>query len=307
VCLALLGAAGAGLTRYPAALLFPIVAIYLWGAAPRGQRWAVFAVVLVGATFTAGLGVWDNLTRFGGPLTTGYTLYAQAHDTARLLASPSAISRGFIQMTVSPCRGILVYFPLLLGILGARGRALRYGWFTLSTAAFAVAFMVVVSSFDDLTETGPIWVGGWGPRFLMPVLPALFLLAAIGSAAIRGRLLLPLILLGVTVNLPAVLLNDHRADREFRYLEANGLLGGPGAGTETWSIRGVPWLLQWEAVGRDFGLGGLQPPLTEEAHAIRAEVDSAPNLTTIPDAWWRYWLTYRHAPPNSPTRKKLRP
>ena len=120
---AILGAVGAMLTRYPAAVLFPLIAGQLLYCAPTGRRGVVALAVTAGALLAVGTVAWDNSVRFGSPLTTGYTLYGQAEGNNRLLLSGEAIARGVGQATISPCRGVFLYFPLLLAIPLAMGGA----------------------------------------------------------------------------------------------------------------------------------------------------------------------------------------
>ncbi len=153
-----------------------LVGIYL--ASLREGRRSLLAFVL-GCAPAGALQLGYNWACFGNPLASSYDLSNPAIMFAvegRIFAFPTP-GRLF-QVLLSPARGLFVTSPvLLLALPGARalvrregGRLAREAW--LSIAA-STAFVLFVASFSG-------WHGGSaaGPRYLLPVFPFLFLLAA---------------------------------------------------------------------------------------------------------------------------------
>jgi hypothetical protein len=204
----LLAGAGLGialLARLNNAIVAPFFALFLGAILYRryGRNWRAWIgpVLLFGLPLVAALGVsgWYNWLRFGSPLTTGY-LPEERFGTPFL--------EGFYGLTFSPGKGLFWYNPLLLAALVAwpaflrrdRAMALLAGAIVLSNVAFYAGWYLW-------------WAGhGWGPRFLVTILPfaALPLAAALEAASRRRTLAIALgvlaavsvavQLLGVAVN-----------------------------------------------------------------------------------------------------------
>jgi hypothetical protein len=137
-----------------------------------------------------GLTLWYNWARFGDLTVTGYLPQE----------SFSAVwGEGLVGLAISPGRGLIWYAPWLAMILVALPRAWRRCTVatTVATACFVV-YLLVYARWH-------MWHGGycWGPRFLVPVLPLLGLLA-VPAAARWPRVLGSLATLGVGVNLIGV-------------------------------------------------------------------------------------------------------
>jgi hypothetical protein len=101
---------------------------------------------------------------------------------------------GLVGLLFSPSRGLLVWAPLV--ILALAGGASRPRWpedrgARIALIAAPAALLVAMSGY-------PNWHGGWfpGPRYLLPVLPLMFVLSARGVRraveSARGRMLLAL-------------------------------------------------------------------------------------------------------------------
>ncbi|MCG3206785.1 MAG: hypothetical protein FOGNACKC_00384 [Anaerolineae bacterium] len=109
--------------------------------------------------------VYFNLTRFGSLGETGYT-------RELLFTAPWVGSYGLL---FSPGRGLFIYSPLLLllffGLRPAWRRVPRaYFWLIVALCLFYWLF------YGSWFAWGGTW--GWGPRFLLPILPLLLLFVA---------------------------------------------------------------------------------------------------------------------------------
>lgn len=164
------------------------------GRLAPGRRLRLVSAAALGGAVPALAWLAFEVVRFGRP----FSSYASQRFTHDLLD-------GLWRLLVGPNKGLLLYFPLLpVAVAGlvllARGRGTR---------AAAVALGATVAGVWALHAGWWAWDGshGWGPRFLVPVVP--LLAAAAGVAADRSRLLrraaLALAGLGVLVNLLGVL------------------------------------------------------------------------------------------------------
>ena len=194
-------------TRLDALLFAPPLLLYaLVPPERRAARLAALALPL--AVALAGLGLY-NAARFGSPTQTGYSggnVY-DVRDTHPWHGLAS-LAEGLYGLLLSPGKGVVEYAPAVLlapfgaAVLWARRRA---------EAALLLALVLI----DLIAHANVLirWVGGWswGPRFLLPVLPLLLLLAAPllrpGARYRRaaGRALAVLAALGLLVQAPALL------------------------------------------------------------------------------------------------------
>ena len=103
--------------------------------------------------------IWYNVARFGSPFTGGYRYQGFSHP----------FLQGLYGLTFSPGRGIFIYAPLVIVGL-AVVPALR-GTDRILGVLAAVLLVLRVLFYARWW----VWHGGsvWGPRFLVPVLPAL--------------------------------------------------------------------------------------------------------------------------------------
>ncbi|MFA6448006.1 MAG: glycosyltransferase family 39 protein [bacterium] len=105
------------------------------------------------------LGVY-NYYRFGNPLSFGYN---ETFSTA--------LFTGFIGLLVSPGKGIVFFFPLFVAAVAAWALFYRRNmWLMASAALVPGALLLIVSRWN-------LWGGdlSWGPRYLIPTIPWMFL------------------------------------------------------------------------------------------------------------------------------------
>ena len=153
-------------TRVTNAALIPFFAWYGFGAAlserrmRRGLPWFALALALI-AISIAGY----DWVRFGSPLATGY----RADET---FDNPFLF--GLYGLLFSPGKGLFVYVPFLAALPFAAPTFFQRS--KRETFLFGIVFAFYVVLFS----VWYYWWGGtnWGPRFLVPTLPFLVLLAA---------------------------------------------------------------------------------------------------------------------------------
>ena len=143
-----------------------------------------------------------NALRFGSPLSFGYHEAQWSYPFVD----------GLIGLLVLPGKGLFIYNPpLLFGAAGlvlwlAEPRRLAEGATVAALTELTLAFLASYSG----------WHGGcnWGPRLLLPLVPLLLLPAGalLEEAPTRARRAawVGLSLLGLLVNLPAVLVDHAR-------------------------------------------------------------------------------------------------
>ncbi len=121
--------------------------------------------------------LWFNQHRFGAPFDFGYQAGIQ-RDFA--LAN---LPVGVLGQLVSPGRGVLFYAPWVLlalpGFAALRRRHRALAWTLAGAGALQLMFYALRST----------WWGNWcwGPRYLVPVLPLVAMLAASAVAERRWR------------------------------------------------------------------------------------------------------------------------
>jgi hypothetical protein len=177
--------------------------------------WFAFPIILLGFGLLA-----YNQVRFGDWLTTGYN-FAPGQE-----GFTTPLWWGMAGLLLSPARGLLWYsFPVILGLIGfpqffKREKVLA--WLMVAVIAMQV---IVFSLWWE-------WWGGygWGPRFLLPIVPYLMLFALpyVDTStslvtAVRGNRLAQAVivivaLVGVLVQVAGV---DVDANRYEQWLDAN--------------------------------------------------------------------------------------
>jgi hypothetical protein len=282
------GQAWLGGTALAAAILFRITSLIwvpgflllaLWG---REQRWRRVVAVAIPAALAIGLTGAYNAVRFGSPLSFGYH---EARWNYPFLD-------GLIGLLARPGKGLFVYNPpLLFGVAGlvlwlADPRRRGEGATVAALAALTLAY------FAGYTY----WHGGcnWGPRFLLPLVPLLLLPAGALLEAAPSRTLrtvwVGLCLLGVLINLPAVLVDHARhlmsaAERDPEGYYARSVL----------EPRSSPVLWQWPSAlelrhtwgsQRDLlAQGARRFPLDATGVVLREEF----LRLNAPDFWQVHW------------------
>ena len=153
-------------------VLLPVVlTLFLLGARAdaggQSRRW-LRQLVLFGlpiALFLAAL-LATNWYRFGSPFATGYTQFVVARQTFTANLIPAL--RGFL---LGPQKSLFLHFPVFfLALPGWVGFARKYRWDAITIALIGLVVFLVVSAYV-------LWRGGagYGPRYLLPILPLLSL------------------------------------------------------------------------------------------------------------------------------------
>jgi hypothetical protein len=145
-----------------------------------------------------------NFLRTGSWLSVGY------NPGVEFTADPSSIGTALVGNLISPGRGILMFFPLsVLGLAGIR---------SLARQDRLIAWVLILGIVSDLFlfAAWKDWTGGvsWGPRFFIPLMPYLTILAFMGydslarvSCWLRRSLLIGLTAVGALVTLQGLLLD----------------------------------------------------------------------------------------------------
>ncbi len=160
-----------------------LLVVYLYRRHRRDRRACLLPPILFGLPLLTALALsgWYNWLRFGNVLTTGYL-------PEERFATP--FLEGFYGLTLSPGKGLLWYNPLLFAALAAWP-----AFYRRHRAEALLAAAVVLSHIAFYAPWYLWWAGhGWGPRFLVTILPfaVLPLAPALETAARRRSLALAL-------------------------------------------------------------------------------------------------------------------
>ena len=179
----LLAGVGVGvalLARLNNAIVAPFLGLLLLFYLGRRYRsnWRawILPILLFGSAVLASLVVvgWYNWLRFGSPLITGYL-------PEERFATP--FFEGFYGLTLSPGKGLFWYNPLLFAALAA-----GLAFFRKHQAEALLVAGVVLANVAFYAPWYLWWAGhGWGPRFLVTMLPFAALPLAAALDGVRGR------------------------------------------------------------------------------------------------------------------------
>jgi hypothetical protein len=169
--------------EYPLAVPVAILVLAVAGSG-RWRRWG--AVAVGGLLPAAGLGTY-NWACFGSPWSLSSAHEAHAGYASLLGSGVFGIGvpspGGLYGLVLSPARGLLVWFPLLLLAAAALPWAYRRLGRAGAVAGLAgLGLVVVMAGYRN-------WHGGWfpGPRYLLAVLPLLLVAVAPGLEMLRRR------------------------------------------------------------------------------------------------------------------------
>ncbi|HYT66685.1 MAG TPA: hypothetical protein VEL51_09720 [Vicinamibacterales bacterium] len=183
--------------RYSLApFLTPAAAYIVWTARRSiGSRGLVAAVVVFAILMAPSFAY--NFIRTGSAL-------RPAAASARYLAGANALTgsipHGAYGLLLSPNRGLFVFSPVLLVSAG-----LPFAWSRLLREQRVViaAYTLAAAAYILLISKMAAWgVFGWGPRYLVPILPIVFLAACFTALSSRGT---ARVFIGVAAVLSAVL------------------------------------------------------------------------------------------------------
>ena len=142
----------------------------------------------------AALATW-NAARFGNPWVVGYHF-----ESGEGFTSPLRVS--LPGMLYSPARGLVWFVPAaFLGLAGA-------AWFARRHTQLAVMSLVLIAGHVLIFSAWWMWWSGWGwgPRFLVPIMPFIVLMAlpvleAAGSRAIVRLFVVAVFVVSVAIQL----------------------------------------------------------------------------------------------------------
>jgi hypothetical protein len=160
------------------------------------RRSSTTAGILVPVAVALALYAWYNWFRFGSLTATGYVASDESLD---FTGNPLAALYGFL---LSPGRGVFWFAPLTIIALFAIRRF--YSEERIVARGFVVLILawLVIHLFYKRWDAG--W--GWGPRYLLPILPFLLVPVLLLWRSAKWRLFsLVALILGVAIQLPGVL------------------------------------------------------------------------------------------------------
>ena len=258
------------LTRHESSVAAAVIAVYV---GIRADRQRIRAVAWHGAGLLPMIAVWCavNWVRFGSPIESGYF-----RDP--IVGFGQSMLTGGTGLLFSPYSSIFLYAPIVL--LSGAGLLALWRRDRLAAMLFGLLF---VSGFAVYASLGN-WMGGrsYGPRYLVPLMPALVLPLAFWSPAPgMRRVAAALIAISLCVQVPGVLV-------DYAKVRVDRAVAGETVAQDTRWV-GMPLLLNARAT------------VTNGARAVRflAAVEAAPPvgvadaslsqaLSFSLDLWWLY-------------------
>lgn len=194
-----------------------------------------------------------DFARFGNVFTNGQP--AKFWD-------PSHAPLWFLGLLISPGVGILIYCPIVLLALGRRINLV------LGTA---LLFVLVYSAWARWYSSD------WGPRFLIPVLPALVALSVLSR---RRKVWLALAVLGLIIQLPTLVASPER----YANLKAERGYSEPAS---VWNPIRAPILGMWgSAVAQIRDASGTDLRLFTTYHPPANRMVDSRNYRIVALWWW---------------------
>ena len=174
------------------------------------RRRSTLAGLIIPVVIALGAYGYYNWIRFGGLTATGYsaTFGGTPQSSWSPIGNPLV---GLYGLLLSPGRGVLWYAPLI-AVAGVSARH-----FYSERPVTGRAFVVLAAAWLAAHSAISGWEGGWGwgPRYLLPVLPFLLVPLAIAWRSSKGKLAcLAMFVVGVVVQLPGALIDFITSGRE---------------------------------------------------------------------------------------------
>ena len=189
-------------TRERSAIMVLPFVLYLWlmQRKMRWRDWAAFFTPLAIFGLIIGLLNWS---RYSSTLT--FVFSALQHTT---FTTPLVL--GLYGLLISPGKGLLLYTPIAWA--GLLGLAVLFRTRRAEAILFTLIVLVELLFFAGYE----FWTGGWnwGPRYILPIVPLLVLAAGewvhVKPTRLRKTIFITLALLGLILNVPAVLVDHSR-------------------------------------------------------------------------------------------------
>ncbi len=196
-------AAFAVITEYPAALVIPVLLVYVAVRMTQHRRTAV-SLFVAGMIAPGLLGSLYHQVCFGRPWRTGYSMlanraYAHFHSAGLFgIGRPSLTAAAY--NLFSPARGLFFFSPFLL--LGIPGLVLLWRERRRAEAALCASVVAIYVLYQSAVNPE---IGGWsiGPRYIVLVVPFLAFGAAAFVRAARVRWV-PLYLLAIPLSIVSI-------------------------------------------------------------------------------------------------------
>jgi len=151
-----------------------------------------------------------NWIRFGTVSATGYSASYGATPHSELIPIGNPLV-GLYGLLLSPGRGVLWYAPLIAAAAVSARR------FYIERPVVGRAFIILAAAWLAAHAAIPGWEGGWGwgPRYLLAILPFLLIPLATAWRSFKGKVAcLGLFVVGVVVQLPGALVDFISSGRE---------------------------------------------------------------------------------------------
>jgi hypothetical protein len=165
------------------------------------RYWMATAVVVPVIIALATYG-WYNYSRFGSFTDIGYSSWGREPEfSGNALGNPLT---GLFGLLFSSGRGLIWYAPLMIVALASARR------FYVERQLVGRAFVVLVTAWLAVHSSYKGWHGGWGwgPRYLLPILPFLLVPLPVAWHSFAGKLgCFALFLVGTIVQLPGALVD----------------------------------------------------------------------------------------------------